>query len=105
MKGNRLLDVGVSDREEALAHCGDDIELFVKLAAQCLDVGFVKMALAAGKLPVAGEVAAGRPQSDKKCSVALDDGGHNDNRLQARTPCPKVSRTLEQWNWSLKPEA
>jgi AcrR family transcriptional regulator len=64
--------------KDALADAGDDIELLVQLASQCLDVRLVGIALAARELPVAGEMCPVRAQSQQEVVITLDDRG-NDN--------------------------
>ena len=55
---DRAIRVGVGRREQFLADARLDGELFAQLARQARRVVFARLALAAGKLPVAFEVHA-----------------------------------------------
>ena len=72
------------------ADVGDDVELLVQLAAQRLGVGLVRMALAAGELPVMGQVRALGTQREEVAAVTLDDGrDHDDGHAPG---CPSGAR-------------
>ena len=56
-----------------------DAELFAQLARQAAVERLARLALAAGKFPVAFEVDARLPPRDEEAAVALDDGGGDDD--------------------------
>jgi hypothetical protein len=87
----------VSDAEQATPDHADDIEFFEELATKRFDVGFVRVALAAGKFPMPSEMAAVRAQGQKEFAGTLDDGGNDKQR--SRFQGSKVS--LEPWNSKL----
>ena len=60
-----------------------DAELLHQLAREAGVVRLAGLALAAGKLPQAGEVRALEPARHEEAAVALDDGGEDDDRRAA----------------------
>ena len=62
-----------------LADLHHAIQLFEHFAAKRLDMRFTLVDLAAGKLPVSGEMRAVGPERDQKAAIALDDGGDDDD--------------------------
>ena len=68
------------DGVHQLADLRDRIELLEDLPTQRFDMRLAVVDLAAGKLPVTGEVRAVRPQRQQKRSVAFDDGRDDDDR-------------------------
>lgn len=71
--------VGVRNREESVTDAGHDVQFFEQFASQRFGVGFGRMALAAGKFPVAFEVGPRRAEGQKEAVVPLDDRGDNDD--------------------------
>ena len=70
------------DVQDSPTDITDDVEFFVELAAQGLSVGFVRVALASGKFPVARQMGAVRAQGEKELVVPLDDRGNDDDRFK-----------------------
>jgi hypothetical protein len=72
--------VVVCGREQLVADLDVHIELLPKLARQPPGKPFARVAFAARKLPVAGEVYAVLTPRDQKAAALLDDRGRHDDR-------------------------
>jgi hypothetical protein len=68
-------------------------QLFQQLAFETLFVRFARLALAAGKFPVAGKMRALQPARDQECAVAFDDSGKNDYRVSGHVALGAEAQT------------
>ena len=76
------------DLEDEGADIDVRVELFADLPLKRLRVRFACTDLAAGKLPLPGEMCSFEPPRQQKGSVPFDHGGNDDNHLE------KLWRTL-----------
>ena len=79
VQAHGALGVGVLGHEEFVADRRVHAEFLDELARKAGVVGLAGLALAAGKLPEAGEVRALETSRDQQLPVALDDGGDHDH--------------------------
>ena len=74
------LRIGVARHQQPLADDAPHRELLEHLAEEAILRRFVRLALAAGKLPRPRQVRAFQTAGQQEAAVALDDGGGDDDR-------------------------
>ena len=77
-----------------VADLGDDVQFFVQLAAECLGMRLVRIALAAGKLPVVGEVRALGTEREQEALRGIAMGLTNKELAQRMNIAPNTVKTF-----------
>ena len=77
---DRAIEIGMTDVVQARANLTDDVELFVQLASQRLDMGFGRQAFSTRKLPPTFEMCPSRAEGQQELVVSLNHRRHDHDR-------------------------
>src|SRR6185503_6656997 len=89
--------VGVDSGVQRLANSDVDVELLFELSPERIGVWFVRVDLAAGKLPQPREVDARLPPRDQETVVGLDNRGDDDDHAREGTDFSAMRTRSASW--------
>lgn len=77
---DRAIGIGVSDVVQAGANLADNVELFMQLTSQRLDMGFGRQAFSTRELPPTFEMCPSRAEGQQELVVSLNHRRHDHDR-------------------------